>query len=76
MDNLFSIALFTYALAAIIMFLVPESWLPKKRYPEEIGTGEEGNKKAGADKGYYRKVFLLFGLGVLAILFIVNYIMG
>jgi hypothetical protein len=74
MNNFLHIAAATYLLAAILMFLIPESWFPKKPYYKDMGISETDYLKTQPKQGYYRKLFLLTGLIVLAVLFLVKYI--
>jgi hypothetical protein len=49
--------LITYVLAIVIMFLIPERWMPKGNTPDEIVT----------EKGLYRKTFIIGGALVIVI---------
>ena len=54
-----------YVLGIIIMFIVPEGWMPKGNTPERV-----------AHKGLGRKVFVTSGAIVIVIISLISYFVG
>jgi hypothetical protein len=60
------VLLMAYLLGVIILFIVPDGWLPKGNTPDRVVS----------EKGFGRKVFIIGGAIVIVITLLISYLLN